>query len=33
MLPITFPIGYHRLHPDVGMNFQMNRWYRSKKLR
>ena len=27
MLPITFPIGYHSLHPDVSMNFQMNRWY------
>lgn len=27
MLPITFPIGYHSLYPDVSMNFQMNRWY------
>lgn len=27
MLPTTFPIGYHSLHPDVSMNFQMNRWY------
>lgn len=25
--PTTFPIGYHSLHPDVSMNFQMNRWY------
>jgi len=22
-----FPIGYHRLHPDVSLNFQMNRFY------
>lgn len=27
MQPMTFPIGYHSLHPDVSMNFQMNRWY------
>ena len=27
MLLMTFPIGYHSLHPDVSMNFQMNRWY------
>ena len=25
--PITFPVGYHRLHPDVSMNYQMNRWF------
>ena len=24
---MKFPIGYHRLHPNVSMNFQMNRWY------
>ena len=24
---MTFPIGYHSLHPNVSMNFQMNRWY------
>lgn len=24
---IKFPVGYHSLHPDVSMNFQMNRWY------
>ncbi|MGO4684578.1 alpha/beta hydrolase [Hyphomicrobium sp. 2TAF46] len=24
---IRFPVGYHSLHPDVSMNFQMNRWY------
>ena len=24
---MTFPVGYHGLHPDVSMNFQMNRWY------
>ena len=23
---MTFPIGYHSLHPDASMNFQMNRW-------
>jgi len=22
-----FPVGYHRLHPDVSLNFQMNRFY------
>jgi len=27
MKPITFPIGYYRIHPDVSMNFQMNRWF------
>ena len=27
MAPMTFPIGYHRLHPNVSMNFQMNRWF------
>ncbi len=26
---MTFPIGYHDLHPDVSMNFQMNRLYGS----
>ncbi len=25
--PVAFPIGYHSLHPNVSMNFQMNRWY------
>jgi len=24
---MTFSIGYHDLHPNVSMNFQMNRWY------
>ena len=24
---MTFPVGYHSLHPDVSMNFQMNHWY------
>lgn len=24
---VKFPIGYHNLHPDVSMNFQMNRWH------
>ena len=24
---MTFPVGYHSLHLDVSMNFQMNRWY------
>jgi alpha-beta hydrolase superfamily lysophospholipase len=27
MIPTTFPIGYHQLHPDISLNFQMNRWY------
>ena len=27
MIPIIFPIGYYQLHPDVSMNFQMNRWF------
>jgi hypothetical protein len=27
MKPIAFPIGFHQLHPDTSMNFQMNRWY------
>ncbi len=27
MVTMTFPIGYHSLHPNVSMNFQMNRWY------
>ena len=26
-VPMAFPIGYHRLHPDTSMNFQMNRWF------
>ena len=29
VLPMTFPIGYHSLHPDASMNFQMNRFYGS----
>ena len=24
---MIFPRGYHQIHPDVSMNFQMNRWY------
>jgi len=24
---MTFPVGYHSLHPNVSMNFQMNRWF------
>lgn len=24
---MTFPVGNHSLHPDVSMNFQMNRWF------
>ena len=24
---MAFPVGYHSLHPDVSMNFQMNRWF------
>ncbi len=27
MTPMTFPVGFHNLHPDVSMNFQMNRWF------
>lgn len=27
MAPTKFPIGYHSLHPDTSMNFQMNRWF------
>ncbi len=27
MTHIIFPIGYYQLHPDVSMNFQMNRWF------
>src|SRR5271163_3814362 len=23
----SFPVGYHDLHPDVSVNFQMNRFY------
>ena len=23
----AFPVGFHQLHPDVSMNFQMNRWF------
>jgi pimeloyl-ACP methyl ester carboxylesterase len=23
----TFPVGFHQLHHDVSMNFQMNRWF------
>lgn len=23
----TFPLGYHNIHPDVSLNFQMNRWF------
>ena len=25
--PMKFPVGYYSLHPDVSMNFQMNRWF------
>ena len=24
---MTFPVGYHILHPDASLNFQMNRWF------
>ena len=27
MRTTTFSIGFHQLHPDVSMNFQMNRWF------
>ena len=25
--PFSFPIGYHDLHPDININFQLNRFY------
>jgi pimeloyl-ACP methyl ester carboxylesterase len=25
--PFSFPVGYHDLHPDVSINFQLNRFY------
>jgi hypothetical protein len=24
---ISFPVGYHELHPDISINFQLNRFY------
>src|SRR5579859_7692105 len=27
MTAMTFPVGYHQLHPDISLNFQMNRWF------
>ena len=27
MTSFPFPVGYHRLHQDISMNFQMNRWF------
>lgn len=24
---MAFPVGYHSLHPDTSLNFQMNRWF------
>ena len=24
---ISFPVGYHELHLDISVNFQMNRFY------
>lgn len=24
---LRFPVGYHHLHDDVSLNFQMNRWF------
>jgi len=26
-VPVTFPVGYHDLHPDISINFQLNRFY------
>ena len=26
--PIVFPVSYHDLHPDVNVNFEMNRFYK-----
>lgn len=25
--PLSHPIGYHAIHPDESLNFQMNRWF------
>ncbi len=25
--PRSFPVGFHAIHPNVSINFQMNRWY------
>ena len=25
--PMGWPVGYHRLHPNESMNFQLNRWF------
>ena len=25
--PIAFPVGYQDLHPDVSLNFQLNRFW------
>jgi hypothetical protein len=27
MRKTSFPVGFHQLHHDVSMNFQMNRWF------
>jgi hypothetical protein len=27
MMTGSFPVGFHRIHPDISMNFQMNRWF------
>ena len=27
MKPTIFPVGFHDLHPNASMNFQMNRWF------
>jgi pimeloyl-ACP methyl ester carboxylesterase len=27
MQETDFPVGFHQLHPDISMNFQMNRWF------
>ena len=24
---MRFSVGFHQLHPDISMNFQMNRWF------
>lgn len=26
-MTVSFPVGYHAIHPDVSLNFQMNRWF------
>ncbi len=27
MIETKFPVGFHEIHPDVSLNFQLNRWF------